>query len=234
MITGSEGNLVLKWFGHSCFRIRANEPVILTDPVRKNNLLQTTLDPGKEYNPTAILISHEHWDHCDPDSIMDLISQSTMIYGPQSIENPIIHRMTFDSQDMKTLEERIERINIVNANDELEIDGIEIKCLVAQEGLSYLLSISGIKLLFMGDSVATSQMIAESPDVVLFPILAVYGEEAKLDDFLTLAEDSLCIPMHFHTSSSSLPNFYVDFKKIEELLQNVNMKVLKRNEPFLI
>jgi L-ascorbate metabolism protein UlaG (beta-lactamase superfamily) len=227
-------NIELIWFGHSCFKVRVNGTSLFLDPVRKNELLRTTLDPLKENNPTAIFISHEHWDHLDPDTILGLRSPATMIYGPPAIENPIIHKMTFDVPDMRALEKNKNNLIIVIENDILEINDIKIKCLLAQEGLSYLLSISDLKLLFMGDSTATSQMIDEHPDVILFPIWAISGVEAKLDDFLTLAEDPLCIPMHYHTTSSALPNFYVDLKKIKELIPEVNMKILKRNETFKI
>lgn len=235
---GVNGNhkegLTLQWFGHSCFRININETSLFFDPVRKNDLLRTTLDPKKENNPSAVFISHEHWDHCDPDTILELCSESTIIYGPRSIENPIIHKITFDVADITMLENSKKRIVIVNENDILQIDDFKIKCLNAQEGLSYLLFVNDRKLLFMGDSPVTSDMISESPDIVLFPIWAVKGEEAKLDDFLKLAKNSLCIPMHYHTTASALPNFYVNLKEIKELMPDVNMKIPKRNEPFLI
>ena len=228
------GDLNITWFGHSSIRIVHGDTVLFFDPVRKNHLLKTTLEPKRENEPLAIFISHEHWDHCDPDTILDLGMPTTKIYGPQSIENPIIHKMTFDIPDMRTLKKYRKNIFIVNENEIIEIDKIKIKCLQVQEGLSYLLSTSDIKLLFMGDSIATSQMINEHPDVILFPIWAVYGEEAKLDEFLNLAQDSLCIPMHYHTSSSALPNFFTDLKVIKELIPDVNMKIPCRNETFKI
>ncbi len=123
---------------------------------------------------------------------------------------------------------------MVKPDDILLINDFKIKCLAAQEGLSYLLLVDDRKLLFMGDSPATSEMISESPDIILFPIWAVKGEEAELDDFLKLAQDSLCIPMHYHTSSEALCNFYADLKEIKELLPDVNLKILIRNEPFQI
>jgi L-ascorbate metabolism protein UlaG (beta-lactamase superfamily) len=226
--------LILQWFGHSCFRININETSLFFDPVRKNNLLRTILDPKKENSPSAVLISHEHWDHCDPDTLIALCSKSTIIYGPKSIENPIIHGLSFEMDELEELKEATKRISMVKPHDILLMNDIKIKCLEAQEGLSYLLLIDDRRLLFMGDSVATPEMISEDPDVILFPIWAILGEEAKLDDFLTLAQSSLCIPMHYHTTSSALPNFFVDLKKVRELIPNVDLKILNRNETFKI
>jgi L-ascorbate metabolism protein UlaG (beta-lactamase superfamily) len=226
--------LTLQWFGHSCFKIDFNKTSLYFDPVRKNDLLRTTLDPKKENSPSAVFISHEHWDHCDPDTILELCSKSTVIYGPQSIEYPLIHRISFEASDLEELKEASKRISIIKPGDTLSVKDIKIKCLEAQEGLSYLLLVSDKKLLFMGDSPATSDMINENPDIILFPIWAVLGEEAKLDNFLILAQGSLCIPMHYHTISSALPNFLVDLKEVRELILNVNLKILKRNEIFKI
>ena len=83
----------------------------------------------------------------------------------------------------------------------------------------------------MGDSVATKEMIKEKPDVVLFPVWAVRGEEARLDEFLELASTALCIPMHYHTHTDGLPNFYIDEKEVEKLLPgNIELMILARNE----
>jgi L-ascorbate metabolism protein UlaG (beta-lactamase superfamily) len=222
----------ITWFGHSCFRINIDNTTLYLDPIRQNNLLQTTLDTKKQDKPKGILISHEHWDHCDPVTIFELCSPSTIIYGPESIKNPIVHRISFDVHDLEELKNESKKISIVKPNDILEIGNFEIKCLEAQEGLSYLLLIGDKKLLFMGDSPASTDMINEHPDIILFPIWAISGKEAKLDDFLILAQGSLCIPIHYHTISSALPNFYVDLKKIKELIPNVNIKILNRNETF--
>lgn len=224
----------LTWFGHSCFRIVSQKSIHFFDPVRSNKLLGSILEPENVQKPQTIFISHEHWDHCDPITVFNLCSESTMVFGPQSIENPLIHEMTFNAKDLDDLKQVSQRISIVKPDDLLHLKDIRIRCLPAQEGLSYLLLFGEKKLLFMGDSHANSEMIKESPDIILFPIWAVKGEEAKLNEFLTLAKDALCIPMHYHESPGALPNFYVDMNEVEELLENVNMKILKRGEPIKV
>jgi L-ascorbate metabolism protein UlaG (beta-lactamase superfamily) len=208
--------------------------ILFFDPVKRNELLRTMLEPERESRPHAIFISHEHWDHCHPDTISSLCSKSTKVHGPSPIENPLLHHMTFIVREIEELKEASTRISVVNPNDVLEFNELKIKCLASQEGVAYLLYSGERKLLFMGDSPATTGMIAENPDIVLFPIWAVKGEEAKLDDFFTLAKDTLCIPMHYHESSEALPNFYVDMEMIKDLLSDVDLRILKRGEPIKI
>lgn len=195
-------------------------------------MLGTKLHPVKEKEASAIFVSHEHWDHYDAGTIIALSSSRTKIFCPMSVVNSLAHRMTFEVGDLKELQKCMERIVTVKKEDILEIGEIKIKCLEASEGLSFLIVGGGKKLLFMGDSIATKEMIKERSDVVLFPIWGVKGEEANLEDFLELAKGKICIPMHYHTIPNALPNFYIDMKEIMELLPLVNIKILEKNRTY--
>ena len=224
----------VKWFGHSAFQIEINETSIYFDPVMTNYSLGTTLEPNNETKVSAIFISHEHWDHFDAGTIISLNAKSARIYCPKAVIDPLITRMSFTVRTKEDLQKLIEKISLVNKGDIVKVNSVQIKCLEASEGLSYLMMHNDKKILFMGDSVATSEMIAEKPDIILFPIWAVKGVEAKLEEFLNLAKESLCIPMHYHTTSASaFPQFYAEPQKIKELLGiNVRMVVLERNKQY--
>jgi L-ascorbate metabolism protein UlaG (beta-lactamase superfamily) len=227
-------NEILKWFGHSCFRYETSKESILFDPVRKNSLLGTTLDPQDEKNVSAIFVSHEHWDHNDPKTILDICSSRTKIYCPQTVILSITHEMSFQVNNITELKKLTERIVPVKIDDTVNLQGVEVRCLGASEGVSYLV-FHKKKILFMGDSLSTKEMIKERPDVVLFPVWAVKGEEANLNDFLELAGNGLCIPMHYHSNKESLPNFYIDEKELDGLLPgNIDMKILDKNTVFEI
>lgn len=224
----------LEWFGHSCFRIKINKTCLFFDPVRKNNPLGTTLEPQKEKDATAIFVSHDHWDHFDAETIMALYSANTKIFCPTSVANSLLHRMTFEVSNIQELNKLKEKVVTLKKEDIIKINELQIICLEASEGLSFLIVDGDKKLLFMGDSVATKEMIKEKPNVVLFPVWAVKGEEARLEDFLALAEGKLCIPMHYQAIPNALPNFYVDIKEIMGLLQHVNVKILEKNRTYHI
>jgi L-ascorbate metabolism protein UlaG (beta-lactamase superfamily) len=228
-MSDEEGKIKLGWFGHSCFRMEIEGEYIFFDPMRRNKLLDTTLDPEKETKVSAIFVSHEHWDHNDSETIMALCNKDTNIYCPPSVALSLSHSMTFDASDMDEHKNLTNRIHPVKPNDIVDLGFMKIKCMEASEGISYLI-IHDKKILFMGDSVATEEMIREKPDVVLFPVWVVRGEEAKPEEFLKFASNALCIPMHYHTNTYGLPNFYISENEVEELVPgNIKMRIVKRN-----
>ena len=198
-------------------------------------MLGTTLNPGSEKNVHAIFISHDHWDHFDSNTIMKLLSPSTGIYCPENLCTSLYHEITFEAESHEHYEELKSRVFPLKIGDLIRLNEIRIKCIGASEGLSYLFLCGDNKVLFMGDSVATIEMIAEKPDVILFPVWAVRGEEARLEAFLNLVKESRCIPMHYHHNPNALPNFYVSPEDFQYLLKmNVDIEILERNKTYLL
>jgi L-ascorbate metabolism protein UlaG (beta-lactamase superfamily) len=224
----SDERIRMTWFGHSCFKFGINEDSLYFDPVRKNIVLGTTLEPQKE--TSSIFVSHEHWDHFDAETILTLCTPRTEIYCPRSVVGPLSLRMTFERDSPEEIKKLTGQITPLKRDDIIKINSAKIKCLEASEGLAFLIIHKDKKVLFMGDSVATSEMITEKPDVILFPVWAVKGKEAKLEEFIELSKDSLCMPMHYHTNPDGLPNFYADIQEIQGLLKEVNLKILKKNK----
>lgn len=198
-------------------------------------MLETTLDTANEKEVRAIFISHDHWDHFDCETILKLLFSDTRIYCPEKVCNSLYHRMTFEAKSQDNLEELKKRILPVTMGEIIDLYEIKIKCIRASEGISYLFLCGEKKILFMGDSVATTEMIGEKPDIVLFPVWAVKGGEAKPKTFLELAKGSRCIPMHYHRNPDALPNFYVSSEDFQDLLRtNEDMEILERNKPYQI
>jgi L-ascorbate metabolism protein UlaG (beta-lactamase superfamily) len=205
------------------------------DPIRKNIMLETTLSPGNEKDVCAIFISHDHWDHFDCEAILMLLSSNANIYCPDVVANSLYHKMSFEAKTPDDFKELKKRVLPVTRDEIIDLYDIKIKCMGASEGISYLFLFGEKKILFMGDSVATTEMIAEKPDIVLFPVWAVKGEEAKPKAFLELAKGRRCIPMHYHRNPDALPNFYVSPEDFQDLLKmNVDMELLERNKPYQI
>ena len=229
----------LTWFGHSTIRVNIGHQRFYFDPIRRNKILRTILEPEKEKNVTAIFISHEHWDHCDDKTVKQLSNLVTRIIGPQeALNNFFFPSMTYEFDTIQEMDkyftEKKAYVHHAKVGDINDFETCSVKCLAASEGLSFLF-LAEKKILFMGDSVATDEMIKETPDVVLFPIWAIKGEEADLDTFLQLAKDALCIPMHYHTSEKGFSNFYIQKDKIESLLpETIDMKIMNRGEPFVL
>ena len=71
----------VQYFGHSCFRLRGRDGVVLTDPFDRS----TGLDIGR---PTAsiVTISHEHADHANVEAVRPLREDLFTIDGPGEYE----------------------------------------------------------------------------------------------------------------------------------------------------
>ena len=228
-------DITIEWYGHSVFKMQIAGKTLFFDPLRKNRLLGTTLEPATENNISAIFITHEHWDHYDAETILALSSSETKIYCPLTVASPLSCRLTFEAEDIQSLQKLTQSFSPVRSNDEIKIDGISVKCLEATEGLSFLIKYGQRKILFMGDSLALERMIEEKPDIILFPIWAVEGEEADMETFLKLAGEKICIPMHFHNNPDSLPNFFIESDKLQNLFhENIKLKVLERDVPVVL
>ena len=68
------------WLGHSCFLIQAHGMNILTDPVFSDRASPVSFAGPKRYNQAsitieklpqinAVILSHDHYDHLDQESI---------------------------------------------------------------------------------------------------------------------------------------------------------------------
>lgn len=232
-ITNEGNEIKLVWYGHSCFKIEIGESLLFFDPVRKNDMLLTFLKPQIERKANAIFISHEHWDHFDADTILALSSPSSKIYCPISVVGDLTHKMTFEVSNLKEFWDSTEKIVPVKKDDMIEQNDFKIKCLQASEGFSFLVIAKYNKILFMGDSIATNDMVKESPNIILFPVWAVRGEEANLEKFIELAKEKICIPMHYHSSINALPNFFIEPDEIGRLLpRNMNLNPLEKNRTY--
>ncbi len=226
---------MLKWYGHSCFKVRFDKRSYFLDPIRRNIMLETTLYPDGENEVCAIFISHDHWEHFDWETVLKLSSASTNIYCPVVVAISLYHKMSFEAKKIEEFKEQKKRVFPLEMGEIIELNKVKVKCIRASEGISYLFLFGKKKLLFMGDSVATDEMIYEKPDVVLFPVWAVKGGEANLKKFKELARESRCIPMHYHRNPDALPNFYISSEDFQDLSNmNVNMEILERNKPYQI
>lgn len=66
-------------YQHACFAVNLDGQTLLVDP---GNL---TLDIETVDNLSAVVITHEHSDHCDEGLLRELVGDETMVYAPQSV-----------------------------------------------------------------------------------------------------------------------------------------------------
>lgn len=178
----------LHWLGHASFRIDAPTAVIYLDPWQL----------GDDSIPAdLVLITHDHRDHCSPEDLAKIQTESTTIVTVAACEPKL-------SGDLK----------IVKPGDRLTVKGIEIQVVPAynltkfrspgvpfhprgDDYVGYLLTVEGQRLYHTGDTDLIPEMEAIETDIALLPVSGTYVMTA--DEALQAAEvlqPKVVIPMH--------------------------------------
>ena len=164
-------NMVLTWFGHSCFRLEEKELSLLIDPFSK----EIGLRPPK-IKDQVVLITHHHPDH---DSIEGLPADSLVIDGPGEYEahGAYIHGITSYHDAVNGAERGLNTIYLI------KLGGISL-CHLGDLGQEQL---TDEQLDLIG-----------SPDVLLVPVGGKYTIDYKVAVAVVgKIEPKIIIPMHY-------------------------------------
>ncbi len=158
MTTLNIGNVEITRLKHAGFKIRALGLVIYIDPYKE------TVEPAD-----LILVTHEHFDHFDPETISSLRKSNTIISGPTILADKIINNFhplkpgeTFKGDNIKIAP--IPAYNISASHHPKE-----------KGYLGYILEIAGTRIYHAGDTDKTEEMVAlKDIDVAMLPIGGIY------------------------------------------------------------
>jgi L-ascorbate metabolism protein UlaG (beta-lactamase superfamily) len=122
-----DGEPVIIWFGHSTFLIHTREKNILVDPIFSERPSPVQYVGSKSYPGTrvystddlpdidAVIISHDHYDHLDYQTITALNEKTKLFCVPLGVSEHLIHWgiqenriQEFDWWDSKTIMEGFE------------------------------------------------------------------------------------------------------------------------------
>lgn len=175
-------------------------------------------------NPSAILITHKHSDHCDINSINKILGEKTKIYTSKEVINTypkLKAEIVKDGYNLSIGEVLIEVVKAVHGYNPMLKGDKEI-----HEGLGFIID-RGKKVYLVGDSICFKN---EYKCNILFVPVNNHGVcmgpfEAALFAKETNAE--LVIPYHY--DNPSLP---ADLAKVKEEFekQKLNYKFLEANE----
>ncbi|MBR9689818.1 MAG: metal-dependent hydrolase [Candidatus Altiarchaeota archaeon] len=181
----------IQYLGHSGFRIVHKGTEILIDPYFSNDDKRSTEAEFdfRHLKPKFILITHEHFDHCDVGTVSVLAKKfNAKIIGPPPVERK------FNSKIIK-----------VRPGTKLEYDNFSIRAVPAfhhqsEFPIGYLLDFNGLRVYHAGDTYYDSELTKINTDVAILPIGGEYTMNAA--EALKLAEEMgprIIIPMHFDT-----------------------------------
>ena len=181
-------NIDFIWYGQSAWRIKYRETVIYIDPYN--------ISTGDKAD--MILITHDHYDHCDPTSIARIQKKYSLMVAPKACENKL----------------RGGEVRLVKEGDTILEMGIEIKAVPAYnndkdfhprgEGVGYVLKLNDKKVYHAGDTDFISEMkdLSRKPmgpiDVALLPVGGIYTMDAReAAEAVEVIKPKNAIPMHY-------------------------------------
>ena len=177
------GNLA--WLGHSGFRWSGSRIIYF--------------DPWEAGGPAAdlILITHDHFDHCDPPTVKALCGPQTRI-------------VTEPASAARLKAEGFNQVTVMAPGDEIEIAGARLKAVPAyntnkdfhprdKNYLGFIVTLDGLSLYHAGDTDRIEEMKGLKAQVALLPVSGTYVMTAE--EAVQAALDispAMVIPMHFN------------------------------------
>lgn len=186
VILGKPGTqkVLVKWLGHSTFKIKSNNLVIYIDPYEIE---------GPHETADIIFITHGHYDHCDKKSLDALRKASTIIVASE------------------TAAPKVQGAKAVRAEERFDVLGIKVKVVPAYNvnkpyhpkgaGVGYILTIGNSKIYHAGDTDVIPEMrelAKDNIDLALLPIGSTYTmDEAEASEAVSIIKPRMAVPMHY-------------------------------------
>ncbi len=185
----------LQYLGHAGFRISQGALEILIDPYlsrdsRREDMPKTgpEVDP-RMLRPSHILLTHEHFDHCDVPVVTMLAKRhSAKVIGPP----PVDRKLGFN-------------VIKVRPGNSLDFDGFKLRVIKAfhhqsEFPVGFLIEIGELRIYHAGDTYYDSGLGRINTDIALLPIGGTYTMD--IDEAVKLANEihpQIAVPMHFNT-----------------------------------
>ena len=200
----------IQYLGHAGFNLVHGGVSVVIDPYLSEDSRRTeppSFDP-RTLKPDFLLLTHEHFDHCDP-KIVDMLvrKHSPRVIGPPPVERKIG-----------------QKIVKVRPGNEFKYDKFTLRVVPAfhhqsEFPVGFLLDFGGLRVYHAGDTVYNKELGGINTDVALLPVGGTYTMNA--DEALKLAEEinpRLIIPMHFHTFEEIRTDPYEMAKKNDKVV----------------
>ena len=174
------------------------------------------------HDADIIFLTHNHYDHFDVKSIVNIKKANTLIIAPKSMET-----------DIKNM---FEHYLLLNPNEEISIDNINIKTIPAYNNfknfhpkdnnwLGYLINYNNITYYIAGDTDKTEDNEKVNCDIAIIPIGGYYTMDYKeASELLKIIKPQIVIPTHY----GSIIGDIKDGKRLENSLMNTNIEVIEK------
>ncbi len=191
----------IRWFGHASFCIETKGKTIYIDPY---------IIPDNPAKADIVLITHEHYDHCEIKNIKRLRKPHTAVIASSKAAK------------------KIEGAAIARAGDLINLNGIHITAVNAYnidkyfhkkgDGIGFVIESDGKRIYHMGDTDLIPEMEAlENIDVALIPVGGKYTMEyLEAARAAKTIKPKIAVPMHWGSIVGAKKDAEGFKKKVEE------------------
>jgi L-ascorbate metabolism protein UlaG (beta-lactamase superfamily) len=190
----------IRWLGHATFQI-TDRKVVYIDPWKLK---------GTEQKADIILITHDHYDHCEPEDVAKVQKEGTVIVTTADCAQKL-------SGDVR----------VISPGQKLDLDGVVVEAVPAYNvgkefhprangWVGFVITVGGQRIYHTGDSDITSEMKAVQADILLLPVGGTYTMTAEqAAEVANIIRPQWAIPMHYGTIVGSED----DANRFEELCE---------------
>ena len=172
----------ISWLGHDGFMIKGAGKTIIIDPYQLNHA-----EPAD-----IILVSHSHYDHCSPEDIDKIQTDSSIIITEPESASKLSGdvRVVKPGDTQKLGEITVEAVAAYNTNKKFHPK--------KKNWLGFIVTIEGCRVYHAGDTDLIDEMAGIDADIALLPVSGTYvmtAEEAV--EAAKRIGPKVAIPMHY-------------------------------------
>lgn len=206
----------VKYLGHASFEIELEGKVVYTDPWwdrqprKEERLVAPAMTPEQARRADLILISHEHFDHCDPFDVARLQEKTfAQVIAPEP--------------SLAMLEKVPPRSKMTAySGDSFSTMGVDVTVTDAkhpqsQYPVGYVAKVGDKSIYFAGDTYEFFEMNKIQADVALLPIGGTYTMDVySAVKALKFMRCKYVVPMHYNTFSNIKADTHEFAKKVAD------------------
>ncbi|MBK6264452.1 MBL fold metallo-hydrolase [Marivirga sp. S37H4] len=242
------GSVFVNWLGHAALLLQKEGKYILTDPMLSKRASPFSFLGPKRYNPSpiptedlpeleAVIISHDHYDHLDYETIVKLKDKTKFFYVPLGVAASLVY--------WGVAPEKIKEFNWYDSFQ--QTDDLKITATPARHFSGRLFSRNntfwaswvikwGEENIYFGGDTGIFDRFAEidekfGPFDIAFMPVGAYNDawhdihmnpEEAVDAFRQMRADKL-YPIHWGTFDLALHSWYEPIQKLTEMSEERNI-----------